>query len=207
MQDILLLGFGGHCRSIIDSIENSNIYSIYGILDKEEKMGEIYKNYKVIGTDEDLQKFYNKGIKNIFICIGFMGNNNIRNILYQKVKKIGFEVVNIIDKTAILANNIKLGEGIFIGKRAILNSNVMIDNMAIINTGAIIEHDSYVGEYSHVSIASILCGSVNIGESVFIGANSTIINNINIEKNTIIGAGSVVVKDVFKNSKCYGVVK
>ena len=207
MQDILLIGFGGHCKSIKDSIENGNIYKIYGIIDIKEKLGQVYKGYKVIGTDDDLTKFYNKGIKNVFICIGYMGNSNIRNILYKKVKEIGFNIPNIVDKTAVLARNINLGEAIFIGKRAILNSDVKIDNMAIINTGAIIEHESYVGVFSHISIGTILCGNVTIKENVFVGANSTVIQGINIEKNSIIGAGSTVIKNVLENSKCYGVVK
>ncbi|WP_317367056.1 NeuD/PglB/VioB family sugar acetyltransferase [uncultured Tyzzerella sp.] len=207
MEDILLIGFGGHCKSIIDSIENVGTYKIYGIIDIKEKMGQSYKGYKVIGTDDDLQYFYNKGIRNVFICIGFIGNNNIRNIIYKKIKKIGFNIPNIIDKTAILASNVKLGEGIFVGKRAILNSDVEIDNMAIINTGAIVEHESYVGRFSHISIGTILCGNVNIKENVFIGANSTVIHGIEINKNSIIGAGSTVIKNVLENSKCYGVVK
>lgn len=206
MENILLIGFGGHCKSIIDSIENSGIYKIYGIIDIEEKFGQTYRNYKVIGTDNDLEKFYNIGIKNIFVCIGYMGNNDIRNKLYKKIKNIGFTIPNIVDSTAILANNIQLGEGIFIGKRAVLNSDVKVGNMCIINTGAIIEHESYIGDFSHISIGAILCGNVFINKNVFIGANSTIIQGINIGENSIIGANSIVIRNVLKNSKCYGVV-
>ncbi len=207
MEDILLIGFGGHCKSIIDSIENGGIYNIYGIIDIKEKIGQAYKNYKVIGSDEDLESFYNKGIKNIFICIGYLGNSNVRNILYKKVKNIGFNVVNVIDKTAILPNNIKLKEGIFIGKNAIINADCKIDNMAIINTGAIIEHESYVGAFSHISIGAILCGNVTVCDNVFVGANATVIQGVTIGKNSIIGANSTVIKDVLENSKGYGVVK
>lgn len=207
MEDILLIGFGGHCKSIIDSIESNNQYNICGILDIKEKIGEQYRGYKVLGTDEDLKHFYDKGIKNVFICIGYMGNSNVRNNLYLTVKKIGFNMPNIIDKTAIIAKDVQLGEGIFVGKRAVLNSNVKIGNMAIINTGAIVEHDSYVGEFSHISIGSILCGNVRVEENVFVGANSTIIQGKNIGKNTIIGAGSIVLNDILKYNKKYGVVK
>lgn len=207
MEDILLIGFGGHCKSIIDSIENSSIYSIYGIIDIKEKIGQEYRGYKVLGTDDNLKEFYNKGIKNVFICIGYMGNSNVRNKLYTIVKNIGFKLPNIIDKTAIIANNVELGEGIFIGKRAVLNSNVKVCNMSIINTGAIIEHESYVGEFSHISIGSILCGNVKVDENVFVGANSTIIQGINVGKNTVIGAGSIVLKNIIPNSKLYGIIK
>ncbi len=207
MEDILLIGFGGHCKSIIDSIENRGIYNIYGIIDIKEKIGQGYKGYKVLGTDDNLQEFYNKGIKNVFICIGYIGNSNVRNKLYKIVKNIGFKLPNIIDKTAIIANNVDLGEGIFIGKRAVLNSNVKICNMSIINTGAIVEHESYIGEFSHISIGSILCGNVKVEENVFIGANSTIIQGINVGENTIIGAGSIVLKNIIPNSKLYGIIK
>ena len=38
-EKIVLLGGGGHCRSIIDVIELENKYKIVGIVDKKELIG------------------------------------------------------------------------------------------------------------------------------------------------------------------------
>ncbi len=40
MQDIILLGLGGHAHSVVDSIEQTGKYNIVGFLDTEEKQGK-----------------------------------------------------------------------------------------------------------------------------------------------------------------------
>jgi len=44
MKDIILIGGGGHCRSVIDVIEQEGLFSIVGIVDRPEKLGD-----KVLG--------------------------------------------------------------------------------------------------------------------------------------------------------------
>ena len=38
MENIVLIGGGGHCKSVIDTIESSKLYNIIGIIDKNEKL-------------------------------------------------------------------------------------------------------------------------------------------------------------------------
>jgi len=204
MEDIILLGIGGHAHSVVDSIEQAGQYHIIGFLDIREKQKSFYRDYRVLGTDDDLENYYREGIRNAFITIGYMGNPTIRSRLYRRLKAIGYDIPNIIDITASIALDAVLEEGIFIGKRAIINANAAISKMCIINTGAIIEHDCYVGEHSHVAVGSVVCGNTSIGKQTFIGANVTIIQGINIGNNVIIGAGTVITKEVQDNIIKYG---
>ena len=152
-----------------------------------------------------MQSIYNSGVKNAFICIGFMGNSSLRERIYYRLKEIGFNIPNVIDPSAIIASDVKLGEGIFVGKNAIINTSAMIEEMVIINTSAIVEHDAVVKKYSHISVGAVLCGNVNIGKCTLVGASSTVIQGISIGDNTVIGASSVVVSSVGDNKKAYGV--
>lgn len=207
MEDIILLGIGGHAHSVVDSIEQCGKYRIVGFLDTVEKQGETYKEYKVIGTDDMLERYYHKGIRYAFITVGYLGKSKIREKLYEKIKEIGYRLPNIIDESAIMAKNVKMGEGSFVGKRAVVNANSEIGNMCIVNTGAIIEHDCIVGDMSHIAVGTIVCGQTKIGESTFVGANSVIRQGIQIGSNAIIGAGSVVVKNVSDSIIKYGNVE
>lgn len=200
MESIILLGTGGHAHSVVDCIEAENRFHIYGFLDIEEKIGEEYRGYKVLGTDMLLEDSFKKGIKNAFVTIGYLGKNSIRDRLFFNLKKMGFTLPNIIDKTAIIAKDVVLGEGIFIGKRAVVNSDVEIKDMCIINTGAIIEHDCKIGDFSHISVGSVLCGGVQVGRESFIGANATIIQGRTIGNKCIIGAGVTIRKNIEDNS-------
>ncbi len=200
MKDIVLVGGGGHSKSVIDAIKSTNEFNIVGILDSKESINAI----KVLGKDSDAYKVFNQGYKNIFIAIGSIGDTKTREKLYAKLKSIGFEFPVIIDKTAIISENVVIGEGSFIGKGVIINSNSEIGNNCIINTGAIIEHDCIIKDFVHIAPGCTLSGGVNINANSHIGTNSTIIQGIKIGTNTLIGAGSVVVKDIANNKKAYG---
>ncbi len=200
MEDIILLGLGGHAHSVVDSIEQAGEYNIIGFLDTEEMQGRHFRDYTVLGTDDVLKKYYESGIRNAFVTIGFMGHGNIRNQLYEQLKDVGYTVPNIIDSTAVVSGNAELEDGIFVGKCAVINANAQIGKMCIINTGAIVEHDSMVGRFSHIAVGSVVCGRVSVGEQTLIGANATVIQNRSIGNRCIIGAGTVIRKDVEDDS-------
>lgn len=204
MEDIILIGGGGHCKSVIDSIKTSKLYNIVGILDLKEKLNTEILGIKIIGTDDELGYYYKKGIKNAFLTTGSIGDTLLRKRLYIAALDIGYKFPNIIDNTAILSDEIQLGHGNFIGKGAIINSGTKIGNNCIINTGSMIDHDCSIGDFVHIAPGTTLSGGVIIGENTHIGTNSTIIQDKIVGQNTIIGAGSVVVKDIADNKKAYG---
>ena len=53
MKDLILVGGGGHCKSVIDVAESAG-YNIWGIIDMPEDVGNRIFGYKVIGTDDDI---------------------------------------------------------------------------------------------------------------------------------------------------------
>ena len=203
-EKIVLLGSGGHAKSIIDSIDGSDSYEIVGILDIPDKQSFNYRGYEIIGTDDELESLFDNGVTYAFISIGFLGKEKLRERLYEILKKIGFKIPIIIDNTAIIAGDAVLGEGTFVGKGAIISANVNIGKMCIINSGSIVEHESEIGDFSHVAIGAVLCGAVKIGSRCFVGANSTIIQGITTGNNVEIGAGSVVLRDVNSNATIFG---
>lgn len=204
MKNIILIGGGGHCKSVVDTIKTTKMYNIIGILDLKDKIGQIINGVEIIDTDDSLEHHYNNGVKYAFITLGSVGNTKLRKKLYLKAHSIGYKFPNIIDKTSIISNAIKIGTGNFIGKGAIINSNVEIKNNCIINTGSIIEHDCKVASFCHISPGVTISGNVSVGENTHVGTGTTIIQNIKIGKNSMIGAGSVVIKDIKSNKKAYG---
>ncbi|MDU3580491.1 acetyltransferase [Clostridium butyricum] len=205
MESIILLGGGGHCKSVIDTILSSNLYNIIGVIDVKEKIGEkVLRDIKIIDSDENLYKYKEQNINNVFVTVGSIGNPRIRIKLYENAKKNGFIFPNIIDETAIISENAEIGQGTFVGKGVIINAEAIIGDNCIINTGSVIEHDCYIGDFVHLSPNTTLCGGVKVGKNSHIGANSTIIQYKNIGKNVIVGAGSIVTKDIADNITAYG---
>lgn len=205
---IVLIGGGGHCKSILDTLNSSFDYEDIFISDPRLKLGTEINGAIVAGGDEVLPELLNQGVKYAFVTIGSVGNREsieLRRDLYCKAKALGYQIPNVIDRTAIVSESAKLSEGIFIGKRAVVNADVDLGTMAIINTGAIVEHECVVGGFSHISIGVVLAGGVNIGDNTFIGAGTTVIQDLYIGKNSVIGAGALVNKCVPDNCKAVGI--
>lgn len=196
MEDIILLGLGGHAKSVVDSIEQAGQYHIVGFLDREEMQGKRFRDYHVLGVDGDLQRWFDKGVRNAFVTVGFLGHGTVRERLYAQLQNVGYVVPNIIDKTAIVSQSAELAEGIFIGKRAVINTGAKVGRMCIVNTGAIVEHDCVVGEYTHVAVGAVLCGRVSVGARTLIGAGATVIQEMEIGNDVIVGAGTTIRKKV-----------
>lgn len=203
MEDIILIGAGGHCKSIIDSIESSNIYNIIGILDDKENLSSLL-GYKILGKISDLKKIYRLGIKKAFISIGSIGDTSFRRTLDHKLTKLGFDIGTVIDSSATISRHAIISKGTFIGKNSIINACCTLGRNSIINSGTILDHDCKIGDFCHIAPGSVLCGSVIIGDNTHIGTNSTIIQGIIIEKNSLIGAGSIITKNIPSNTKAYG---
>lgn len=187
MQEIIIVGYGGHAKSVVDCIERKKEYRIIGYTDLIKKESQ----YPYLGDDTVLKQYYENGVENVAVGIGYLGKYDIRERIYNNLKEIGFNIPTIVDPSAIISESAVIGEGVFVGKRAVVNSEAIIGKMSIINTGAIIEHECNVGDFTHVAVNATLCGQVNTGIASFVGASATILQCRIIPNNTIIPAGSV----------------
>ena len=200
MEKILILGMGGHAKSVTDAIERENKYEIAGYIVNDCNNASAKTKYPILGNDDNLPELFLQGIHNAAIGIGYLGKSGLRTVLYKKLKEIGYNLPVVCDPSAVVAAGVSIEEGSFIGKSSVINTDASIGKMCIINTGAIIEHDCCVSDFSHVSVGAVLCGGVSVGTGTFIGANATVIQGISVGNRTIIGAGEVLKKDIGANS-------
>lgn len=204
MQELILLGGGGHCKVVIDTLLLEGEYKVVGITDLQEKIGKKVAGVPIIGTDSALEDYYKRGVSFSFITAGSIGIPSLRITLFNLAKKIGFEFPNIVHPNATISKFAKIGKGNYIAPGVIINSGANIGNNCIINTGAVIDHDCEIGDFVHIAPGVVMSGGVEIGKYSHIGTGSSIVQNLKIGKNTIVGAGSVVVKDIGDNIVAYG---
>lgn len=216
-QNLVLLGGGGHCKSVLDTVIRENLYNEIYITDPHIPVGTvILGRAAVVGNDKELLSLYQKGTRNAFITIGVIQPSLVRNNLYTYAVDLGFHFPNLIDSSAVISSSAILGKdvkseengaGIFVGKSAVINADAVIGECSIINTAAVIEHECIIGAFTHISVGAILCGQVSVGRNTFIGAGSTIRQGIKIGNNVLIGANSLVLRDVKDKEKVVGIVK
>lgn len=206
MQEIVLIGGGGHARVLIDLIRISGMYEILGILDAQLEAGSTVLGISVLGDDKLLLELYNRRIKNACVAVGSIKDNSKRKVLYEQVKQMGFSAPFLIHPQAVVSkNNIRICEGVQIMAGTIVQTGCSIEENTIVNTGAIVEHDCNIGKHVHICPGTVISGGCIFGDSVFIGAGATVIQGIKIGSNSIVAAGAVVVENVPDNMKVMGV--
>lgn len=208
MKDkLVLIGAGGYCRGVLDSLLLLDSYEIVGITDPATPIGTDVYGISVLGTDDILPKLFESGVKKAHITVGSVGNCSLRKKLVEMAENIGFELVTIIDPNAVLAKDVRLGKMVYIGKSATINSDVEIGNYCIINTGSIIEHGCRIGNFVHVAPGSVLVGDIHVGNESHFGLNCSILQGLTIGNRVIVGAGSTVLRNVNDGETVVGIVK
>lgn len=204
MERIVLIGGGGHCKSVIDVIIQQGKYEIAAIVDRLEDCGKMVCGYQIAWIDDDLPTLFADGHHLAAITVGGIGDFSLREKLFRMAKGIGFQFPPLIDPSAVVSRFAQIGEGVFIGKNCVVNAEASIGNMAIINTAAVVEHDCMIGEYAFLAPSVTLSGGVTIGEHTHIGTGANVIQNLNIGNHSLIGAGSVVTHSLGNCIKAYG---
>ena len=191
MKEIVLIGGGGHCRSVIDVIEQEGRFKIAGVVDRPEFPDSNVMGYSVIGSDSDLNNLVKK-YKYALITVGQVKSSVLKMKLFNLAMNTGFILPNIISPRAYISKHAVIGKGSVIMHDVLINANVKIGDNCIINSKALIEHDAFIKDHCHISTNAIINGGVIVGARSFIGSGSISKENIKIEDGYFSKAGSII---------------
>lgn len=192
MNNIILIGGGGHCHSVIDVIEQEGRFRIKGIVDKTKPLGSSVLGYPVIGNDNDLDNLVKK-YQYALITVGQIKSPSLRIKLFDLAVKAGFILPTIVSPNAYVSKYVTLGKGVIVMHDALINVNTIISENCIVNSKALIEHDCQIFKHCHISTNVTINGGVTIKEGCFIGSGVVTKESITIDENSFIKAGSVVI--------------
>jgi len=198
MKKLIIIGAGGYSKSVIDSV-NTEKYSIQGFIDefseKESHLGYPILAKSIIDIPDYQSYVY-------FIAIG---NNKKRKVWFDRLCSLNLEIINVIDKSAMISSRSEIGTGCFVGKMAIINAGAKIGNNCIVNTKALIEHGCCIGSHVNISTSTVLNGDVRVSDGSFIGSSSVIIGQLSVGEWSTVGAAAAVIRDVESNVTVAGV--
>ena len=191
MRNIVLIGGGGHCKSVIDVIEQEGRFEIVGIVERPDFLETDVLGYQIIGNDSDLVDLAKK-YKYALITVGQIKSPSLRIKLFDLATKAGFTLPNIISPNAYVSKHSSIGKGVVVMHNAIVNTNASIGDNCIINSKALIEHDCLISKNCHISTNATINGGVTVESGCSIGSSATTKESITIDENSFIKAGSLV---------------
>lgn len=199
LEDIVVVGSGGHAKVIIDSLEKQKIFRIIGLMDDNKELEAEIFGYKILGKIEHIKHLSNRGIVAI-------GDNWTRSLVVSKIllQYPDFKFINAIHPSANIVRGVKIGHGNAIMGGVIINSDTQIGNHCILNTGCRVDHDNILEDFVTIAPGATLRGDVKVKEYSTISLGANVIHGITIKTQSVVGAGSLVLKDVPEYAVVYG---
>ncbi|CAG2137378.1 acetyltransferase [Cupriavidus numazuensis] len=202
MENIVIIGAGGHAKSVIDVVETQRKHHIVGLVDTSprEVMG-----YRVLGDETALPMIVREyRIDGALIAIG---DNSVRAQVAERIRALCPELrfPAAIHPATSIGRGTTIGEGSVVMAGAVINTCTTLGRHCIINTGACVDHDCEVGDYASLAPGIVTGGECKIGAFAAIGLGANLIHGITIGDDVIIGAGSLVARDIEPLTVAYGV--
>lgn len=193
MKPLILVGGGGHCKSVVEAAISSG-RTIAGILDMPENIGKEILGYQVIGSDGDIPQY--SADHEFVVTVGHIKDSGLRERLHRLIEDCKGDFATIVASTANVSRFAKIGKGSVVLHGAMVNASAVVGVGCIINTLANVEHDAVIGDFCHISTGAMVNGDCAVGDRVFLGSQSVMLNGISIAEGCVIAAGSFVRKSI-----------
>ena len=208
MQKIVILGTGGNCIDILDTILDINsaagkeLLRCIGFLDDDpEKRGTTIHGVPVFGSLSEASSIQDAMFVN---GIGSTRNFWCKPDIVAKTGLASDRFKTIIHPTASVSRLATIGAGSVVLQKSVIASNARIGNHVMILPLSVVSHDAVVGDYTTIAGGVCLSGKVNVGRCCYIGSNCTVRENLNVGDNVLLGMGTVVISDVMSNTVMAG---
>ncbi|MES2536069.1 MAG: NeuD/PglB/VioB family sugar acetyltransferase [Pseudomonadota bacterium] len=187
-KGLLILGCGGHARSVADVALAAGVESLLFIDDNADP-GEEFLGFAV-------QRDFSQPLPDDWMCLPAAGDNYRRQAQVIKARQAQWPLATLISPTATIGRGAVLDAGSFVGHHAHVGPMARVGTAGIINTAAVVEHDCVLGDYVHVSINAAAAGRSRLGDYVLLGAGATVIDSVVLADHITIGAGGVVINSI-----------
>lgn len=192
---VIVLGAGGHAKVLIEALLAGST-AVAGIVDPDtEKIGQRILGVPVLGADQVVKEFppheiqLANGLGSVRLPLG-------RQKLFERFKRGGYSFATVVHPSAVIASDVKLGEGVQIMAGSVIQPGCSLGCNVIVNTKASVDHDCVIGDHVHIAPGVTLSGGVEVGRGSHVGTGAIIIQGVTVGTGSIIGAGALVLLNV-----------
>jgi UDP-N-acetylbacillosamine N-acetyltransferase len=189
-RGLVILGFGGHARSVADIALALGIEELI-FVDETAAPNESLWGFPV-------RKVFDDRLPDGWQTFAASGDNQTRHAQVAKIRERSWPLATLVSPTATIGTEASISAGCFIGHHAHIGPLSSIGTSCIINSGAMIDHECRIGDYTHVSVNSSVAGRCRLGSFVFLGAGAVVIDKVCIANSITVGAGGVVIEPLLE---------
>lgn len=195
MKRLLIVGAGGHGRSVAEAVLAAGSYKVVGFVDDAAPALEQVWALPVFGATADLTSYRECAD----VAIVAMGNNRLREELHGRLTVAGFELATVVHPKAIVSPRAVIGAGCAIMAGAIVNTEVQLGAGVIVNCGAVVDHHCRVEDFGHLGVNAAMAGGSVLGRSAWMQAGSVLGYGAMVGAGRVLGPGEVVNRTINSN--------
>lgn len=194
MNDLVIVGAGGHGKVVLDVVLAERRYRPVGFVDADPALTDAYVGgLPVVGSVNSLPRLRQQRVRHAIVAIG---DNRTRLRYASLLREQGFELANAVHPTASVSSTASVGDNVVVCPQAAVVCEARLGLAAIVNTGAVIDRECVIGDGAHVCPGAVLAGRVRVGRGAFVGIGAQVIQCRSIGRFAIVGAGAAVIDDV-----------
>lgn len=202
MKRIVILGTGGNCLDILETLRTLKGYECIGFLDDAPSR----QNTSVLGAPVlgPLEKAPFLGDVVFVNGIGSPRNYLRKAEIIARTGIPDERFETIVHPSAQVSASATLGPGTVVLQNVTIASQARVGAHVIILPNSVLSHDDVVGDYTCIAGGACVSGSVSVGRCCYLGGNCSIIEHVRIGDNSLVGIGSVVLEDIPEGSVYVG---
>lgn len=184
-EKLLIVGCGGFGRGVS---EHARKHYDCAFIDDGYDAGMTICDVPVAGHISEMKVLF-PTYKKLIVAIG---NNKLRERVYDEAKEIGYTFPNIIAENVYISPYAKVGWGCVFLNNAVIQNGSTIGNGVLLNPGIEIHHGCDVDDYALIYTNSVIRTYAKVGKRARIGSNVTISNEVIVEDDADIPNGKTL---------------
>jgi sugar O-acyltransferase (sialic acid O-acetyltransferase NeuD family) len=188
MRRLIIVGAGGHGRSVAEIILACQEFKLVGFLDDAFPGLSPIWDFPVLGGIANFSCFLDRADA----AIVAIGNNQMRKDISAWLRVAGFELTTIIHPQAMVSPSAIVGLGSTIMAGAIVGTEAVLGEGVIVNCGAVIDHHCKVGDFGHLGVNASMAGGSVLEKGAWMQAGSVLGYGVSISAGRVLVAGEAV---------------
>lgn len=188
---LLVVGAGGHGRSVAEAAELSGQFEVVGFLDDALPPNKLVLGVPVLGALASMAQ--HQSIVNQAIVA--VGNNAVREKLMMQLTVVGFTWATVVHPRAIVSPSSAIGAGSTVMAGAIVGTEARLGVGAIVNCGALVDHHATVEDYGHLGVNASMAGGTLLGRGAWMQAGAALGYGVAVPSGVTLAPGEAVDSD------------
>jgi sugar O-acyltransferase (sialic acid O-acetyltransferase NeuD family) len=191
---LLIIGAGGHGRSVAEAAELSGAFDVAGFLDEGLPVGQTVLMSSVLGvitglSNVDHLKSYRTACDQAIVAVGY---NAVREKLMQHLIDVGFDLATVIHPQAFVSPSAVVGMGSAVMAGAIVGTEAQLGIGVIVNYGAVVDHHAKVVDFGHLGVSACMAGGSILGRNAWMKAGCALGSGVEVTAGASLRPGTAL---------------